>query len=99
MPSIDITFLDGNYVVDFNYRITYKGDKGSGPDSYYGPEPPSPMEFDIEVYGISGYDLTTNDYEELELPKWLRNAIEFSLMENPYSYEQLYNIIDDDYRN
>lgn len=89
MLSIDIEILGEEMSVDFDYRITYEGDNGSGPDSYYGPEPPSPMEYEITDVWLNKQDYRTQEWNEVDIPEWLKDIIIMYLIDSQNVYDMI----------
>ena len=74
----DVTILDTNLEVEYDYKITASGSPESW--SAYGGDPAVAAEFEIEVLGIA-FPKQTADAPELELPTWLKDMLTAHLYE------------------
>lgn len=70
--KVDVTILDTNLEVEYDYKITASGSPESW--SAYGGDPAEAAEFEIEVLGIA-FPKQAADAPELELPTWLKDIL------------------------
>lgn len=90
-----VNILDRDYVVFYDYKITYKG----CPAKTYGPPencyPAEPMEYEITVTNIVediSEEHNNNPKNYLDFPKWLQDIV----TEYLYNCENVYeNILED----
>lgn len=83
MSKVNITILETNFEVEFDFKITAPSYGGSGPSFLSPGEPPKPCEYEIEVLTLyrAGYS------EPLDLPAWLKEVLEEELQQNDAVYE------------
>ena len=87
MPSTTLEIAGAEYEVSYDYRVTCRAYAATGPTYWSGGEPGSPMEFEVTVTGLT-LD-APGDQPALEMPGWLKAAIEERLQESDYVYQQI----------
>ena len=70
--------------IEYEYVITAKGHPGHAASFASPGEPPSPMEFEIEVVSIA-----TDERVHYDFPHWLQDAIEEHLAARDDVYEAI----------
>ena len=76
--SVDIAGQE--LIVEYDFTITSHGYPGSGPSFNSPGQPPEPAEFEIEVLGAR-FPKQHADVPDLELPRWLKDALTTHLSE------------------
>ena len=87
MPCTQIEIAGTEYAVDYDYRVTCRAQAATGPTYSCGGQPAEPMEYEITVTGLS-LDAPGNQ-TALEMPKWLKEAIEEALQDSSSVYDQI----------
>jgi hypothetical protein len=84
-----INFLDTDFVVEYDYTVTYAGSHGVAPSLNDPGEPPEAMEFEVTILSIRE-DTPGDTGKWLELPEWLKERIAVAIG----SDEDVYAIIE-----
>jgi hypothetical protein len=87
MPTTTIEIAGAEYAVEYDYRITCRAYASTGPTYWSGGEPATAMEYEVAVTGLS-VDAPGNQ-PALEVPAWLKEAIEERLQDDDRVYDQI----------
>ena len=87
MPYTNVDIAGSEYAVQYKYRVTCKAQRATGPTYSCGGQPAEPMEYWVTVTGLK-LD-APGDQPALEMPGWLKAAIEERLQESDYVYQQI----------
>ena len=82
---IEIAGID--CIVNYDAKVTARAYPGHGPTYSSGGEPPSPMEYEVTINSLER-DFEKSAYGgSLELPMWLRSALETIMLEDDSVYD------------
>ncbi len=85
-----LTIAGADFVVDYDYDITYPGRPATGPSWSSPGEPPEPMEFEVTVTALrKDVHLRKVAAPLLPMSEWLKDAIEEDLAERDDVYEAI----------
>ena len=74
-------------IVNYDAKVTAREYRGHGPTYSSGGEPPSPMEFEVTINSLETAEKKGVKGMVLELPAWLRNALESIMLEDDSVYD------------
>jgi len=89
MPQAAVQIVGADYIAWYSYRVTYPGHRATGPTYACGGEPAAPMEFEIELDGLSRCE---GDSVFLDVPDWLKGVIEDDLIERDDVYDAIADV-------
>ena len=94
MPQTYIEIADTEIDVDYDYKITYRGQPATGPTYSSGGEPATATEFELTIVRMR-FPKQAADVPDLEIPKWLDDLLATHLSERDDIYLA---IVEDDRR-
>ena len=74
-------------IVNYDAKVTARAYPGCGPSYACGGEPPSPMEFEVLIDSLETDEKHGAKGTVLELPMWLRTALEDILLDDDGVYD------------
>ena len=93
MASICTHAFGEDWVIEFDYHITAKAYRGSGPSWNDPGSPPEPMEYEITHVALyrdrAGFGRGPDPEPAMDLPRWLEMQLLGWLAETPEVYEEI----------
>jgi len=93
MATICTHAFGEDWIIEFDYHITAKAQRGIGPSWNDPGAPAEPMEYEITSVALyrdrSGFGRGPNPEPALDLPRWLESQIIDWLSEDASAYEEV----------
>lgn len=82
MPEFCFSIAGADYIATYSAKVTYEGAPECGPSYASGGQPADPPEFEVTVEALFADPRDRIPDAPLELPAWLREAIEQAIIDD-----------------